>query len=850
MAAPVRYLRGVTMNRPAFRIILLSIALVAIVAVFYTLKMERAVPGEARSFLPSQAEAIIRIDRYQASMDRLRKSSFKEWPSDGPAAALRSLIAKLDSLHAYSSQWNELLGQASCWMIMPSLVRPDEWALVHPFTEDQVPQADELMASWSSSAAAATDFRGGTLSSRGEWHYGIWNNCLVWGSTRSAVEGAVIASSDSDRAEWLADCERVSSADAPVHLYLKTDVIRWSLDLPYRPGQGWISGYSFRDTLAMPLSAEGAFGVDQILPSTATYLECWSYPGGADAWQAAGEVQSESANTYWSKAWRDQGDSCQCDLQETMLSWRSGEWGHAVLSSSHTAPVRFIGVADSLDAIRLLKPLLGDSVPGGNRIIYSIRYPEPFRRNAVGLLVEPLFLTQYAGYIWIASDENALEALGAPPLHQSAAYARMKEVLQPKGGRWVYTTGAATGAIPPQVAAWAGPGSPMAMHTVEAERGHQHILMSPGGRARVEGSTAQEALESDGWQVELPADPTNRTWLLRNHHTGHRELLVQDAGHVLHLLSASGELLWSRPVDGPVTGDVVQVDALRNGKLQMAFHTTTKLYLMDRNGQGVEGFPVALPSPASCPMYVADYDGDRNYRFLVGCEDGMLRNYSVQGVATKGWKPYQGEGPVRFVHHFRQGNEDILVCWPEGQRPALLKRSGEFRSYPAGDYSHALPGSEHLSRGIDLSSSALTFIRESGELVRIAFGSGKVQVIAGGLSTDARFASVDVNMDNKADYALAHDSEFRIYDSSGEEVMSLRLSSGLNGTPRWFPTGTGGGYFALTLSNGSVHMMGLDGKDARGFPVAGCRAGIIADFMDGTGAHAIALCGRQVRLLY
>ena len=105
-------------------------------------------------------------------------------------------------------------------------------------------------------------------------------------------------------------------------------------------------------------------------------------------------------------------------------------------------------------------------------------------------------------------------------------------------------------------------------------------------------------------------------------------------------------------------GAVHQVDRFQNGKLQLLFNTTTRCYLIDRNGVDVSGFPYELGSPAPVPLSVFDYDGQRDYRVLIPTADGRILNLTLDGTPVKGWDPPKmGSTAIEVVHHLRVRNK-------------------------------------------------------------------------------------------------------------------------------------------------------------------------------------------------
>jgi uncharacterized protein YjiK len=120
--------------------------------------------------------------------------------------------------------------------------------------------------------------------------------------------------------------------------------------------------------------------------------------------------------------------------------------------------------------------------------------------------------------------------------------------------------------------------------------------------------------------------------------TNDREIVFQDEQHNLVQVSSSGRIRWSIPVSGPVLSDIHQIDFFKNGRFQYLFNTAGKIFLIDRNGNNVQGFPITLASPATNGVSVFDYDKNRNYRYFVACEDRKIHAFDHAGKPINGWK--------------------------------------------------------------------------------------------------------------------------------------------------------------------------------------------------------------------
>jgi hypothetical protein len=166
--------------------------------------------------------------------------------------------------------------------------------------------------------------------------------------------------------------------------------------------------------------------------------------------------------------------------------------------------------------------------------------------------------------------------------------------------------------------------------------------------------------------------------VVKNHITKGFDIVIQDAENRLHLISASGKILWTKKLQGPVLGAIEQIDMYKNGRLQLAFTTSKRVYVIDRNGNDVSPFPLKFNDPITQPLSVFDYDNTKNYRLLV-TQGSALLMFDAKGKRINGFK-YEGKAPdiSSQPQHFRIGSRDYIV-FKTGSRLQILNRQGKTR---------------------------------------------------------------------------------------------------------------------------------------------------------------------------
>ena len=255
---------------------------------------------------------------------------------------------------------------------------------------------------------------------------------------------------------------------------------------------------------------------------------------------------------------------------------------------------------------------------------------------------------------------------------------RWRPIAEPDGGSLERYSGA-----------WDRLGA-LLIQTTPAPNGLFEITASlsfTGSRASPESDTSGTATPSTGssalWSMEVGAAVQRGPWLVEDHLSRTRMLLVQDEKNRIALISCTGKLMWRMELDGPILGDVHQVDRYRNGKLQMLFNTAKRIHLIDRNGKNVERFPIDLKEAASGPLSVFDYENKKDYRVLVPTEAKHLLNFDMNAQAVTGWAPPATSDVCQVpVEHLRVRGKDHVILVDDGGRITVLDRKGNPRYEP------------------------------------------------------------------------------------------------------------------------------------------------------------------------
>ena len=134
--------------------------------------------------------------------------------------------------------------------------------------------------------------------------------------------------------------------------------------------------------------------------------------------------------------------------------------------------------------------------------------------------------------------------------------------------------------------------------------------------------------------VVIPSGP----FPVLNGATGKTNSFYQNSNLYLCLNDETGKGVWGVPFSTPICGYVESIDYFANGKIQFLFASASSLYLLDRLGRFVNGFPVNLGKPVLLGPKAYDFTGAHGYTVMVLHKDNSLEMYNLHGQKPRGWK--------------------------------------------------------------------------------------------------------------------------------------------------------------------------------------------------------------------
>jgi len=234
----------------------------------------------------------------------------------------------------------------------------------------------------------------------------------------------------------------------------------------------------------------------------------------------------------------------------------------------------------------------------------------------------------------------------------------------------------------------------------------------------------QPAKVSTSKRISLASKVITKPYLIRSHVNKSLEILAQDSTLQLYQISSDFEIIWANKLRESIVGAIVPVDYYKNGKKQYAFSTASQLHIIDRTGMYLDGFPQTIPSQNPIQHFsVVDYDGSRNYRFMLTDSEGDIYLLDKSGNALSGWGPKETRSFMFLApRHIRIAGKDAFIVVDKKGNIDLISRRGA--SYPGFPLNlKTAVGNEYFTKATgSFETSEMTILTDEGELIRLNFG--------------------------------------------------------------------------------------------------------------------------------
>lgn len=253
------------------------------------------------------------------------------------------------------------------------------------------------------------------------------------------------------------------------------------------------------------------------------------------------------------------------------------------------------------------------------------------------------------------------------------------------------------------------------------------------------------------WSAPLLANAISQPYVNINPENGEKDIFIYDQNNRIYLINSSGQLLWRRQLNERISSDVFHLELNNNGEGQFAFSTRSAIYIVDRKGEDVDGFPLELQTPASNGVTVVDFFQSNEYNFFIACKNGKAYGFDEKGSPIEGWRPNESAGHTKYpILHFQTDGKDFLALLNINGKIKVYKKNGRYRFNSVQIESSDL---QELDFQISKKSSRIVTANNEGKVfVTNLSGQGFALQLNAGNNINTQFLFTDILGDERKDY--------------------------------------------------------------------------------------------------
>jgi len=324
------------------------------------------------------------------------------------------------------------------------------------------------------------------------------------------------------------------------------------------------------------------------------------------------------------------------------------------------------------------------------------------------------------------------------------------------------------------------------------------------------------------WETKLDTLLLGKPQILINHYTRNKEIFVQDMKNKIYLLNEVGRILWKRTLPESIIGEVTQIDLFKNGKLQVVFNTQSNIYVIDRNGKNVEGFPIKLRAKATNPVSVFDYEESKDYRFFVACDNNKILAFNNVGKSLNGWSFRKTEKLVNNpIQHFKVNRIDYIV-FADMNRLYVVDRRGTEKIKYKKPFAISKNSQFILEEKTKKNPARLTITDTLG-IIHYFYLNGKVEETPiKSFGSSHFFDYQDLDADGEKDFILLDDSHLYVFRQNKELIFEYKFNTPPIPKVIYYNFGSLERRLGVTSTTGNeIFLINSDGSLYDGFPLKG-----------------------------
>ena len=337
------------------------------------------------------------------------------------------------------------------------------------------------------------------------------------------------------------------------------------------------------------------------------------------------------------------------------------------------------------------------------------------------------------------------------------------------------------------------------------------------------------------WKLQVDHPIESGPFTVYNQLNKQKSIVVQDTAHQLYLINASGDVLWKQKLPNKITGKIHEVDFYGNDKSQILFNTSDAIYLLDMNGNAVEGFPITLTAKITNPLTVL-MNTKNDYRMFVACDNDNIYGFFKDGKPIPGWNPQRNTGDVLLPLFEMTSDKNNLLVF-------INSKGIQFRK-EAGNAVRSIPVKNNII-AINTNGNTKYFMDAKGNIILADNNLNTKTLAAPENFISGNFAKV--NVDDTTDILYLEGFYFKAKSINGKSLFVAEIDSSFNQVVSFEFMDQF--YYGAVSTENKLILFNNSGQIMEGFPVL-AGANFIIDDITRNGDKMLVTCVDNAIITY
>lgn len=330
------------------------------------------------------------------------------------------------------------------------------------------------------------------------------------------------------------------------------------------------------------------------------------------------------------------------------------------------------------------------------------------------------------------------------------------------------------------------------------------------------------------WQIALESSISKSpSWIKLIGKDEYTVFAQDDTGNV-YLIDEDSNIKWKRNIPGSILSEIKVVDYYKNGETQILFNTAKEIYLMDLKGNNMPNYPIRLSAPTNKGLSLFDYDGDKNYRIFISCENQCAYAYDISGRPLDGWNAKRVGNVLDKIQHIRVKGKDLIFIANKQGYFYFFNRKAELQAQYKDSANIVYSNPFYFDENSDLIKNRFVSTDQRGKIKSIFIDGHRLYKSVGTWTDKHYFLFSDVTGDEKKDCIFIDNNQLMVYKDDTTLAFNYQFNSSITSPPIEISLGTEEKYLAVfSEETQQAFLFNRVGALLKGFPI---RASSIPSF--------------------